>query len=43
LATLFEAIRQLLAPPALEQPRKEIGFHVREVAPSYRVRMKQTR
>jgi hypothetical protein len=30
------AIRQLMAPP--EEPRPEIGFHVREKPPRYRVR-----
>ena len=37
LAALFDAIRQLLAPSA--EPRKEIGFHIREQAPPYRVRV----
>lgn len=32
---ILEAIRQLMAPP--EKPRREIGFHVREKAPRYRV------
>ena len=32
---ILEAIRQLMAP--LEQPRREIGFHVREKPPRYRV------
>ena len=36
LNDLFEAIRQLLTPP--EKPRPEIGFHVRETAPPYRVK-----
>jgi len=30
-----EVIRQLMAVP--ETPRREIGFHVREKAPRYRV------
>ena len=34
---LFEAIRQLIEPP-LPENRREIGFHVRETAPPYRVR-----
>lgn len=34
---LFEAIRQLLEPPAGGK-RPEIGFHVRETAPPYRIR-----
>lgn len=37
---LFEAIRQLLEPPP-EEKHKEIGFHVRETAPPYRVRSKK--
>jgi hypothetical protein len=34
IAGIFEAIRQLMTPPA--KPRREIGFHVRENAPRYR-------
>ena len=34
---LFEAIRQLVE-PAVEEKPKEIGFHIRETAPLYRVR-----
>ncbi len=34
---VFEAIRQLLVPE--EKPHREIGFHVREQAPAYRVRV----
>ncbi len=41
LATLFEAIRQLLLPPKPSE-KPEIGFHVRETPPSYRVRKKST-
>jgi len=37
IASLFEAIRQLIEPPPPEN-RREIGFHVRETAPPYRVR-----
>src|SRR5438874_2576119 len=37
IATLFEAIRQLLEPAEPGQPRREIGFHVKEQAYSYRV------
>jgi hypothetical protein len=37
IAHLFEAIRQLIEPP-LPENRREIGFHVRETAPRYRVR-----
>ncbi len=33
---LFEAIRQLVEPP-LPENRREIGFHIRETAPPYRV------
>jgi hypothetical protein len=36
ITAILEAIRQLMAPP--EKPRREIGFHVREKAPRYRVR-----
>ena len=36
IAAILEAIRQLTAPP--EKARREIGFHVREKAPRYRVR-----
>jgi len=37
IANLFEAIRQLVEPP-LPENRREIGFHVRETAPPYRVK-----
>jgi hypothetical protein len=37
IATLFEAIRQLLEPAETDQPRREIGFHVKEQARRYRV------
>jgi len=36
IAAILEAIRQLVAPP--EKARREIGFHVREKTPRYRVR-----
>ena len=36
IAAILEAIRQLMAPP--EKARREIGFHVHEKAPRYRVR-----
>jgi ORF6N domain len=36
IAGIIEAIRQLMAPA--EKPRREIGFHVREKTPRYRVR-----
>jgi hypothetical protein len=35
IAAILEAMRQLMAPP--EEPRREIGFHVRENAARYRV------
>ena len=37
IATLFEAIRQLLEPSSC-QSRREIGFHVKEGTRPYRVR-----
>jgi len=36
ITAILEAIRQLMAPP--EKPRREIGFHVREKVPRYRLR-----
>lgn len=36
IAAIIDAIRQLMAPP--EKPRRQIGFHVRETVPRYRVR-----
>lgn len=36
IAAIIDAIRQLMAPP--EKPRREIGFHVREKSPRYRIR-----
>jgi ORF6N domain len=36
IASVLEAIRQLMAPP--EKPRRQIGFHVRETAARYRTR-----
>ena len=35
--TLFEAIRQLMTPPA-EPPRNEIGFHIKEDSLPYRIK-----
>lgn len=35
LAAILDAIRQLMAPPL--KPRREIGFHVRERSPRYRI------
>jgi cell division protein FtsB len=43
IAALFEAIRRLLEPPTAEEARKEIGFHIRETAPPYRVRLPRSR
>jgi hypothetical protein len=43
LAALFEAIRQLLEPVTSETPRREIGYHIRETAPPYRVRVNRKR
>ncbi|PYI83773.1 MAG: DNA-binding protein [Verrucomicrobia bacterium] len=37
IKTLFDAIRQLLAPAPPEAPRREIGFHIKEQARRYRV------
>ena len=39
IAAIIEAIRQLLA--RAEKPRREIGFHVREKMPRYRVRKRR--
>ena len=36
IAAILEAIRQLMVPP--EKARREIGFHVREKVPRYRIR-----
>jgi hypothetical protein len=43
IAALFEAIRRLLEPPAVDEPKREIGFHLREQAPPYRVRVHRKR
>jgi hypothetical protein len=44
IAALFEAIRRLLEPlPAEETPKREIGFHIREQGPPYRVRTQPRR
>ncbi len=40
IRTLFEAIRQLMTPPA-PPPKRPIGFHAREKSAAYRVRRKQ--
>jgi hypothetical protein len=42
IRSLFEAIRQLMAPPAPEPPKPEIGFHVREDSVRYRVKRRPT-
>ena len=39
IRSLFEAIHQLMTQP--EQPRKEIGFHVKEDSPPYRVKSRR--
>ena len=36
IGAIIDAIRQLMAPQ--KEPRREIGFHVRETAPRYRAR-----
>jgi hypothetical protein len=36
IGAIIDAIRQLMAPP--EKPAREIGFHVRERVPRYRIR-----
>lgn len=41
IRTLFEAIHQLTTPP--EPLRKEIGFHVREDSPPYRVKTSRSK
>lgn len=38
IRTLFDAIRELAAPPAT--PRREIGYHVKEASVPYRVKRK---
>jgi len=43
IAALFEAIRRLLEPPSVEESKREIGFHLREVAPPYRVKIHRRR
>lgn len=43
IAALFEAIRRLLEPPASDEMKREIGFHLREQAPPYRVRVHRRR
>ena len=40
---VFDAIRQLMAPPPPQPPRPEIGFHVKEEAVPYRTRQNPRR
>jgi hypothetical protein len=40
---VFDAIRQLMAPPPPQPPRPEIGFHVKEDAVPYRTRQNPRR
>ena len=42
IRSLFDAIRQLMAPPPPEPPKPEIGFHVKEDAVPYRTKRKVT-
>jgi len=37
IAEIIEAIRQLIAPSS-DEPKKEMGFHIRETSPRHRVR-----
>jgi len=39
IEAIIDAIRQLMAPP--KEPRREIGFHVREKTPRYRTRIRR--
>jgi hypothetical protein len=45
IQTIFEAIRQLMAPPPEppEPPRKEMGFHIKEDAVPYRIGRRTSR
>lgn len=38
IRSLFEAIRQLMAPAPAPEPHREIGFHVKETSAPYRTR-----
>ena len=38
IKSLFDAIRELMTPP--EEPRREIGFHIKEDDAPYRVKRK---
>ena len=42
IQNLFEAIRRLIAPP-LPENRRQIGFHMRETSPPYRVKARSRR
>ena len=37
IADLITAIRKLLEAPPEEKPKREIGFHMRETSPPYRI------
>lgn len=39
IKSLFDAIRELMTPP--EEPRREIGFHMKEDGVPYRIRRKE--
>ena len=41
IRSLFDAIRQLMAPADIEPPTKEMGFHVKEDSVAYRIRRRQ--
>ena len=43
ITALFEAIRRLLEPPTEAEAKKEMGFHIREKAPPYRIRVNRKR
>lgn len=43
IAALFEAIRRLLEPLSPGEEKREIGFHMREQAPPYRVKVHRRR
>jgi hypothetical protein len=45
IAALFEAIRRLLEPepPVVEKPKREIGFHLREMTSPYRITVRRRR
>jgi hypothetical protein len=43
IRSLFDAIRELMAPPTPGQPPKEIGFHVKEDAVPYRTKRRASR